>query len=302
LSARTTFHLLDVFTPRKFGGCALALVEREREPERDEMSLIAREFAAPATAFLLPPRDPINSARLACFSPRGEELDLAPHAVIGAATVLAQSRAPEILARQSVVVAIETPGETYACEVIRNRDRVAYAQFGLGRAPIRRPAAVDAARLAQAIGLRAEDLAFAAHEPRIYDCLAPYCLAPVASRAALLRAQPVTKALAPLLGAARGLYLYAADPIEPDASIHARLFERDGTEAAASGEALAAFAGAAQEFERPSDGGHELVVEQGHGAGRPARLTLRMDVLGGALANVHIGGQTTPIASGALHP
>jgi len=264
------------------------------------MALLAQELATPATAFLLPARDPINTARLACFSPRGEELALAPHAVIGAATVLAQSRAPEILAHRSVVVMIETPNENCACEVIRSRHGAVYAELALSRAPVRREAEISAAALAQAIALDAEDLAFGMHEPRIYDCLGAFCLVPARSRSALERARPVKAALAPLLGEAQGLYLYAADPIDSDAAVHARLIGRDGAELSASGEAAAAFAGAALEFERPSDGDHELVIEQGHDAGRPGRLTLRMEVCNGALANVRIGGQTAPIATGVL--
>jgi len=300
LSARAAFHLLDVFTRRKFEGRALALLDCESGLDSPMMALLAQELAMPATAFLLPARDPINTARLACFSPQGEELPMAPHAVIGAATVLAQTRAPEILAHRSVVVMIETRNETCACEVIRSRHGALYAEFALGRAPVRREAAISVATLAQAIELDPEDLAFGMHEPRVYDCLGPFCLAPARSRSALERARPQKDSLAPLLGAAQGLYLYAADPIDSDAAIHARLISRDGTEVSASGEALAAFAGAALEFERPRDGDHELVIEQGHGAGRPGRLTLRMEVLGGALVNMHIGGQTAPIATGVF--
>ena len=300
MSARAAFHLLDVFTRRKLEGRPLAVLDCESALEPREMALLAHELAAPTTAFVLPARDPINTARLVSFSPQGEEHALAPHAAIGAAAVLAQSRAPEILAHRSVVVTIETRDETRACEVIRSRHGTVYAELALDRAPVRRDASIDPMGLAQAVGLHAGDLGFGAHEPRVYDCLAPYCLAPVRSRSTLERARPVKAALAPLLGAAQGLYLYAADPNESDAAIHARLINRDGADALASGKALAAFAGAALEFERPSDGPHELVVEQGHAAGRPARLTLRMEVFNGSLANLHIGGQTTPIVSGVL--
>jgi trans-2,3-dihydro-3-hydroxyanthranilate isomerase len=300
VSARPTFHLMDVFTRSVFGGCRLAVVIGAEALPSDAMCALAREFSSATTAFVTQPVDPINSAGVRCFSARGDELSLAPHALIGAASLLAKTRAGEILAQRSVVVALEAAGRTYACEVIRNRSGVIFAQFALGLTPRRRAGEIAVAKLAQALCLSAEELCLSSHTPRIYETITPYCFAPVRSREALYRARPAPQAVAPLLDDVCGLYLYAADALDSDAAIHARLICRDGGEAAASAEALAAFAGVAAEFERPTEGEHEFIIEQGHGAGRPARLTLRMEVTRGAVVNLHIGGQMAPFASGAL--
>lgn len=300
MRGRPIFHLLNVFTRRPFGGRTLAVITGAEALPVEQMRALAREFGSSTTAFLTPPLDPINSAAVTCFSAHGDALSLAPHALIGAASLLARTRAREILAHRSVVVALETSGQIYACEVICNGSGVIFAQAALGLAPRRRADEIDVARLAQALGLPPGELSLASHAPRLYEAITPFCFVPLRSREALYRARPRLEAIAPLLGDAHGLYLYAADALESDAAIHARLFRRDGGEEAASAEALAAFAGVAEEFERPTDGDHEIIIEQGHGAGRPARLTLRMEVDRGAVVNLHIGGQTASIGAGAL--
>ena len=101
-------------------------------------------------------------------------------------------------------------------------------------------------------------------------------------------------------GSAAGLCLYTDETIAPDSAILARLFGPGAVEDPASGAAAAAFAGAAREFERPSDGEHQIFIEQGHNIGRPSRLTLRMSVAAGALADIHLGGQAVEVACGEL--
>jgi len=233
---------------------------------------------------------------------QGDPVVLSPEALIGAATVLARLRAGEILAQRGVVVALEACGQTYACDVIRGASGAPYAQVALGLAPHASAFSPDAEALAQSLGLSIAELRFGRHEPRAFEALGSYIYAPAQNRETLYRAHPRVGAISDALGDARGLFLYAADPVERDAAIHARLFTRDGGEAPVCAEAVAGFAGVALAFERPADGCHEFIVEQGHGAGRPARVTLRMDVDDGALIDVGIGGQTALVASGTLTP
>ncbi len=196
---------------------------------------------------------------------RGEDLDDL-HAPIGVSCLIARRRAPEMLARRSVVVSLETGERTIACEVIRSRGGLCYAQASLGRTPRRSSATSPGPNdFAAALGLNLADIGFAAHEPSRFADRRSHGLCPIASRAALIRARFAdARAFSRLLGDAAGLFLYAADPIAPDAAIHARYFDARGEEQPASAEAIVAFAGAAQEFERPPDGAHEFVIEQGH--------------------------------------
>ncbi len=154
--------------------------------------------------------------------------------------------------------------------------------------------------LASALAVFPEDFGFENHAPRIYSAPEPFTYIPLRSLAALERACPSPEGLRLLLGNTAGLYLYTADTIDPNSAVHARLFHPGGAEDPASGEALAAFAGVACEFERPNDGEHQIFIEQGHKMGRPSRLTLRMNIADGGLAGIQLGGQAIQMCQGEL--
>ena len=295
------FHTLDVFTNTKFNGKALAVVESCDNLSDFEMSSLAREFNLPATAFLCAPRDPVNSVSLRTFVTNGAELAFSAHSLIGAAALIAQTRALEILSRREVVVAIETGNSVFSSEVIRSKAGVAYAQFALepGAAGIP-PTPPDINSLARALSLEPRDIGFGRHAPRIYGAHRLFTLAPVISRTAIDEASPSGELLGEVLGETVGLLLYTSDTIEPDSAVHARLFAHTGAEDPANGEAAAAFAWAACEFERPDDGEHQIFMEQGHSMGRPSRLTLGMNIQGGRLQDIRLGGQAVQICKGEL--
>jgi trans-2,3-dihydro-3-hydroxyanthranilate isomerase len=295
------YHLLDVFTDRRFSGNPLAVVEAADGLDAVAMQKIAREFNLNETVFLLEPRDPVHSARIRIFTP-ARELPFAGHPAVGAAAFIAESRAGEILARSGVVVALETDIGVLRCQALRGRNGVAYAEIDLPVLPRKLPDAPEAARLAAALSLSPEDIGFRDHTPTIYAAGPAFVFAPLRSRAALMRARRDPATFTPVIGEAVGAFLYTDETIEPQSAIHARMlahglgFEEDP----ATGSAAAAFAGVALEFERPDDGDHEIFIEQGHAMDRPSRMTLRMSVGKGALTAVAIGGQAVRVAEGRM--
>ena len=58
----------------------------------------------------------------------------------------------------------------------------------------------------------------------------------------------------------------------------------------ATGSAAAAFAGVVQHFDRLPDGSHRRHIEQGYEMGRPSEIELSLEVRGGKLTGVRIGG------------
>jgi len=79
---------VDVFTDKRFGGNQLAVFPDAGEIAPDLMPQIAREFNYSETTFVLPPADPIHTAKVRIFTPGGE-LQFAGHPTIGTAHVLA---------------------------------------------------------------------------------------------------------------------------------------------------------------------------------------------------------------------
>jgi trans-2,3-dihydro-3-hydroxyanthranilate isomerase len=54
-------------------------------------------------------------------------------------------------------------------------------------------------------------------------------------------------------------------------------------------------------FDKPPDGDHQLVIQQGYEMGRPSDIELTLEVRGGALTAAHIGGEAVILSEGVLH-
>ncbi|MGJ0507964.1 MAG: PhzF family phenazine biosynthesis protein [Methylocystis sp.] len=305
MSRSLAYHLLDVFTDRRFSGNPLAVVEDADGVDASTLQAVAREFNLSETVFLLAPRDPVMTARIRIFTPT-QELPFAGHPTIGAAALLAETRGLDALTRNGLVVALESDVGALRCDALRGRSGVTYAELRFPGTP--RPLGPTPSReaLAAALTLAPADIGFeadcGAHVPSVYAAGPAFVFVPVASRAALDRARPVAGAFGAVLGALPGAYLYTPETIDPAAAIHARMFAHGlgFEEDPATGAAAVAFAAVAQAFERPEEGEHELFIEQGHAMGRPSRITLRLWIAEGALAGVAIGGQAVRVGEGRL--
>lgn len=293
------FHILDVFADRRFCGNTLAVVEAADALRVEDMQAIAAEFNFSETVFLLEPRDPVHTARLRIFTPR-TELPFAGHPTIGAAALIAETRAAEIIARSDVALVLEEEVGAIRCEARRAGGGV-YAQFELPAPPKKLGPAPSADALAAALSLTSDEIGLGAHLPSVYSAGAAFVFVPLRSRAALDRARR-TEQFTSTVGDALGVYLYTDETVDAGHAVHARMlanglgFDEDP----ATGSAAAAFAGVAQEFERPDEGEHEMFIEQGYAMGRPSRITLRMSVVAGRLAHVAVGGCVLRIAEGTL--
>ena len=97
-------------------------------------------------------------------------------------------------------------------------------------------------------------------------------------------------------------FLYTQDVVREGSHVHARMFAPGFgiAEDPATGSAVAAFAGVAATFERPEDGEHLLVIEQGFAMGRPSILHLRIDIIDGALTAVSVGGSAVLVSQGTI--
>lgn len=86
--SRLDFVTVDVFTQETFGGNPLAVFFAAQELSSDEMQKIAAEMNYSETAFILPPVDSANTAKVRIFTPKSE-LPFAGHPNVGAGFVLA---------------------------------------------------------------------------------------------------------------------------------------------------------------------------------------------------------------------
>lgn len=296
---RRKFHTLDVFTETALAGNPLAVVLDCDGLDDRRMQAIAREFNLAETVFVLAPRDPVNTARLRIFTP-GRELPFAGHPTVGAAVLLAQLRAPDLLARQDLRVVVEEGVGDIVCVARHRPNRAPAANFTVPRLPAPAGDVPSVETLARRLGLEPGDIGFGTHQPSAYSAGNPFIFAPVAGRAALAKARPNANAWGENGGP--GVYLYTREAEREGSSFRARMFAAGWgvVEDPATGSAAAAFAGVLMRFEKPAEGETLYVIEQGFEMGRPSLISLSLDVENGALSAATIGGSAVMIAQGTI--
>lgn len=294
------FATLDVFTEEPLKGNPLAVVLDSDGLDDARMQAIAREFNLSETVFVLAPRSEVNAARIRIFTPT-RELPFAGHPTIGAACLIAQVRAPDVIAAQDLRIVLEEEVGDVVCVVRRREARALAAKFEIPRLPERVDRAVPSdAAIAVALGLEPGDIGFDRHRPSLFSAGASYLFAPVRSLAAIARARPGDTPWTENGGPAT--YLYTREVVEAGAAFHARMFAGGWgvAEDPATGSAAAAFAGVLVAFDHPAEGEHTLVIEQGFEMGRQSRIVLGFEVLGGRLGSASIGGSAVIVSNGAL--
>lgn len=300
------FHTLDVFTETRLRGNPLAVVLDSEGLGDADMLAIAREFNLAETVFVLPPRDPVNSAAIRIFTPGGE-LPFAGHPTVGTGVLLASLNAREFMsAPGGVVIALEEKIGLVKVDVTGRAGRAARGVFSLPKLPERIDWVPDAELLGQALGIDPLDIGFSAHGPSAWSAGVPFVMVPLKGlgpigQARIADAAAWEKAFG-FTGKAAA-YLYTKETERPEHHVHARMFapKMGIPEDPATGSAAAAFAGPAVAFERPEAGTHQIVIEQGYEMGRHSEIVLDLDVAaGGQLTGARIGGAAVMISEGVL--
>jgi trans-2,3-dihydro-3-hydroxyanthranilate isomerase len=296
---RRAYHMLDVFTDTPLAGNPLAVVLDAEGLDDARMQQIAREFNLAETVFVRAPRDPVNTAALRIFTP-ASELPFAGHPTVGAATLLAHLRAPQLLAAQDLQLVLEEKVGDVVCVARHRRGQALAAYFHLPRLPQSAGAAPAAAELAKGLGIELGEIGFGAHRPTVYSAGVDFLFVPIASAAAIAKASPDRAGSG--AGGGPSVYLYTRETTQAGATYHARMFGSGlgVREDPATGSAASAFAGVIMEFDKPGDGEHSIVIEQGIEMGRPSLIALGLEVEGGALKSATIGGSAVLIAEGTI--
>ena len=294
------FVTLDVFTTRPHAGNPLAVVLDSEGLDSAAMQAIAREFNLSETVFVAPPANPAHRAAIRIFTP-GQELPFAGHPTVGTAVLLALRDAAEGQAADRLV--LEEKVGLVPCAITLGNARSARATFTLPKLPEQIAQPIADVALAEALGLEAADLGFEDHRPSAFSAGIAYTMVPASGREAIAKAR-VAGTFAQVMAAAPNgnAFVYCRETEEAGHHYHARMFwpEAGVTEDPATGSAVAAFAGAIMAFDRPGDGTHRFVIEQGYEMGRPSQIELTLTVAGGALASATIGGAAVVMSEGVL--
>lgn len=297
------FNTLDVFTHAPLAGNPLAVVHDADGLDTAAMQRIAGEFNLSETVFVLPETAAGHRADIRIFTP-GAELPFAGHPTVGTAVMLALMDGLQPGGEMTFVLG-EKAGPV-PCRVIRHAGGRTEATFVAPRLPAQTGPAPDAAQLAGILGLEGRDIGFDGHRPSRWGAPVSFCYVPVKTRAALERIRVDTRWFAETFAAIGenhpAIFAYSRETVDPAAAFHARMFAPGLgiAEDPATGSAAAAFAGVFASFDRPGDGPHAVIIEQGFAMGRPSRIALGVTLAGGAVTAVTIGGGAVVMAEGRL--
>lgn len=298
---RLDFHILDVFTDRRFGGNPLAVVLDAQALTGEQMQSIAREFNQSETVFVLPPQNPAHSAMVRIFTP-SRELPFAGHPTVGTAVLLASLKAPG--GDHDALVVLEQTIGTVRVGVKLSASSAAYAEFDAPKLPAEAGTLPPIDRLAAGLDLIPSEIGFENHRPTCYAAGNAFAFIPVASLEAIGRARVSSSHWA---GAFQdqgfvGAYLYTRQCEHTTSSFHVRMFAPDAgvPEDPATGSAAVCFAGVIAKFDGLTDGMYRRTIEQGYEMGRPSHIQLGLHVEGGRLATARIGGHAVAVATGTI--
>jgi trans-2,3-dihydro-3-hydroxyanthranilate isomerase len=286
----------DVFTDVKFKGNPVAVVLDAEGFSTNQMQAIAAEFAYSETTFVLPPRDPANTAWVRIFTP-SREIPFTGHPNIGTAFVLVarassgQKPLPDQLAFEEAaglvpVTQLKEDGKLVGAELIAPE-------------PLTRLSQVPQERVAACLSLDPADIRVDAHAPQVASVGLPSVIAELGSRDALRRCTPdlgAYKSLLPIDGAV-SIYAYTRDVgkdvTDADCNVQARMFTPRMTEDPATGSATGAMAALVAQVRGVSD----LVLRVGQGVDmrRPSVLIASVDTHHDR-TRVRIGGNVSATA------
>ena len=296
------FYTLDVFTDQRFAGNPLAVVLGADGLSTEAMQSIAREFNLSETVFVLKPEQPAHSAKVRIFTP-ASEMPFAGHPTIGTAALLAELRAEEVGGGSTALVTLEENIGLVRVGIRMSDSQPTFAEFDAPKLPESIVNIPEREALAAAVGLLPSEVGFANHHPTRFSSGPTFTFVPVSSLEAIGKAAPNLAYWADAFGETDdGAFLYTSDTVHATSNYHARMFAPTHgiMEDPATGSAVAGFGGVVAMFDQPPDGVHKRQVEQGLEMGRASFISLAVELRGGALSGVRIGGCSVRVSQGQI--
>jgi trans-2,3-dihydro-3-hydroxyanthranilate isomerase len=293
---RRRYLVLDVFTDTAYGGNPLAVLPEAEGLSEAQMQRIAREFNLSETAFVRPPRNRGETHRLRIFTPV-RELPFAGHPTVGAALALAEEGWPE-----DEFVFGEGIGPVRVS--LRQHKQRRSAWMWATKLPETGPAPPPVDALAALVSLRPTDLLAGRWGPAAVSAGIPYLIVPVRDAATLARAELDLNRWREILQHWWADQVYLVAPAEGPSGTRyrARMFAPSlgFLEDPATGAAAAAFPGWLVPRLGATDGVLTATVEQGIEMGRPGTLMIEIELSGGLITAVRVGGTAVPVCEGTI--
>jgi trans-2,3-dihydro-3-hydroxyanthranilate isomerase len=294
----------DVFTDTRFGGNQLAVFPDARNLSADMMQQVAKEIGFAETTFVSPATSADTDVRMRIFTP-ATEMPMAGHPVIG--STFALGREGRIAAgRQQWVFGLNIGPVEVDIEW-----RGSMLSFARMTQPLPRFGPIfEIADVAAALDLPIEAVRVTNLPVEQVSCGVPFVMVPVATRADVDNATPDFRALSAL----------ATKADQPHFSIYLFSTEASRSSDRASTAYSRMFAPGLGVYEDPATGGasgplgcylvkHSVIPPaqassilnlQGVKLGRPSWIHIAIDMSGGEISRVRVGGESVFIAEGVM--
>jgi trans-2,3-dihydro-3-hydroxyanthranilate isomerase len=287
----------DVFTDKPLAGNQLAVFTDTTGLTAEQMQAMTRETKFSECTFVQPAEAAGTDVRLRIFGP-ANEMQFAGHPVIGSTFALADDGVIKPGAKEftfglgigPTLVELEWAG-----------DRLQFAWMTQQK-PVFGPTLNAPAALAGALGI--DPSAFRPGLlPQEINCGSAFFFVPLVSRAAVDQAVVDIRAAAAMFEAAkitrRGLFIFSTEPGPDGATCYSRMMgaNEDPATGSASGP-LGCYL--VKHGLVPADKAGAIVSSQGVKMGRPSRIHIKIDLAGGEISRVRVGGTSVLVGEGRL--
>mgnify|MGYP003350457180 CR=1 FL=1 len=220
------FYQADVFTSEPFGGNPVAVFPDADGLSDDQLQQIAREMNLSETVFVFPPTDKAAVVRLRIFTPT-QELPFAGHPVIGTFYLLAQLGLVPLTGSVTRLL--------YECNIglfpVELRGTAKEIEHVVMSQP--KPEFLDRVedeehfyKLALSLGLPKYAVAEAKSPIEVVSTGLPVLILPIRTLTAIRSIRPDPSAITDLCGrfGANGIMVFTTVTVEPDSTVHTRMF------------------------------------------------------------------------------
>ena len=302
-----SFHTLDVFTERTFGGNPLCVFPDATHLPTNLMQRIAREMNLSETVFLGAPETMEGTARVRIFTPN-VEVPFAGHPTVGAAIFIADQQLAEeaVLdgAEEEVSIILEVNVGLVPVDVQIKAGQPVFGCFTTAILPEHRPSPYSCDQLARMISLSPEDVCPEGFYPEMVSCGLAYHVIPVRTIEAMSKASLDMALWNQMLADtwAHHVYLVCMQAEGGAADIRVRMFAPGSgvPEDPATGSAAAALGGYLSKMDAGNDNSLSWTIEQGIEMGRPSLIYLETVRAGGSTSAVRVGGKAVRVSSGTM--
>lgn len=304
-SRRLSFYKADVFTDQPFGGNPVAVVPQAEGLTDREFQQIAREMNLSETVFVVPPTDPVASAKLRIFTP-SQEIPFAGHPVLGTFYVLGTiKRLP--LQEPVTYIMFECNIGVFPVEIHVQNGEVERVIMSQPKPEFLETvgAMQDLYEISRALGLNKSMIVETRLPPEVVSTGLPVLVVPVRSLTAVKSISVDVTAVLDICGrhGANGIMVFSTMTVEDWSTVHTRMFAspigipEDPATGSASG-ALGAYLVKHGVVDiGPTT---EIISEQGYEIDRPSKILIQVFSDDDIIQDIKVGGQVVMVAEGTL--